>query len=525
MASLESIIKEDTTPYVISNITLCIDNKMEIPVTGVYVNASLSDSRIGGSACSVTVIPILDKSEKAANSFDMSVADTNFRSIPIEHKASVKMTVAGEDVVLYRGIIINTRSTFNTNSTSFKKTYTVFLGHPAAVIAAHHVAEPFMWSNKSEPFELKSIADRLTATVGDIGKLTEKFKSTNGFNVVAYLVSILSKEARIIGDSGTVDISDIIDISNAPLLNSTLGIKTATGIPMKNQLIDLVSKSMLKSSEWTTLTTILEQFSLLAVPTMSFGESDKDTAIIPNIALGEAAIELKSSDILSYDQMPPTRAADRKRAIAVYIDTHAQGTASNQFAVCVQGYDKDGKPTLDEGVVSTASIGSDDKYSNKFTIKTEDGESKEFTVPLTKINLPDWIKVPSEKADGNIPSYVAFRRKVASIFARTAYATGLVKTGSITLRLPIAVMLDKVRKGLGKVVKACLDNGEAVYGQLTSIRYSIEADSSNFRIQTEATLSTIRNEAEQSAWAVSSSNKTSKATKELLFIPQDNKNK
>ena len=528
MASLESVIKEDTTPYVISNITLCIDNKMEIPVTGIYVSASLSDSRIGGSACSVTVIPILDKSEKAANSFDMSVADANFKSIPIEHTASVKMTVANEDVVLYRGVIINTRSAFSTNSTSFKKTYTVLLGHPAAVIAAHHVSEPFMWSNKNEPFKLKSIAERLTAVAGDIGKLTEEFKNGSGFNVVAYLVSILSKEAKIIGDSGNVDIAAIVDVDNAPILNSTLDIKTATGVPMKNQLIDLVSKSMLKNSEWTTLTTILEQFSLLAVPTMSFGKSDKDTAIIPNIALGEASIDLKASDILSYDQMPPTRAADRKRAIAVYIDAYTQGDDSNQFAVCVQGYDKDGKPTLDEGFVSAASVGSDSKdntYSNKFTIKTLDGKSKEFTIPLTRINLPDWIKVPSKIENNDIPSYVDFRRKVASIFARTAYATGLVKTGSITLRLPISVMLDKVRVGLGKVVKACLDNDETVYGQLTNIRYSIEADSSNFRIQAEATLSTIRNEAEQAAWSISSSSKSSKAGSDLLFIPQDDKNK
>lgn len=527
MASLESIIKENTTPYVISNITLYIDENMKIPVTGVYVNASLSDSRIGGSACSVTVIPILDNGKEAVNSLDMTIADNNFKRIPIEHTASVEMQVAGKTIVLYRGVIINTRSAFNTSSTSFRKTYTVLLGHPAALIAAHHVSEPFMWSNKNQPCEIKSIAERLTAVAGDIDKLVDNFKSGNGFNIVAYLVSILSKEAETIGDSGDVDIANIIDIASAPLLNSTLGIKMGTGAAMKNQLADLASKSMLKYSEWITLTTILEQFSLLAVPTMSFGKSDKDTAIIPNIALGDAAIELKAAEILSYDQMPPTRAADRKKAIAVYIDAFEKGESSGQYAVCVQGYDKDGKPTLDEGVVSAASsnVGSDGKYSNKFTIKTLKGESKEFTVPLTKINLPDWIKVPSKGADGSIPSYVDFRRKVASIFARTAYATGLVKTGSITLHLPISVMLDKVRVGLGKVVKACLDNGEIVYGQLTSISYSIEADSSNFRIRTDAKLSTIRNEAEQSAWAVSSSNKTSKAAKELLFIPQDNKNK
>lgn len=525
MASLSQIINKEAMDniFLISELTLeCGD--VSFPIVGVTVNASLSDARIGGSACEATVIPVTQKGNNAVNELTTEDADKAFDAIKSEQPATIRLRYSAaennQEAVIYSGYVISKQTTFNTNPTNFKKTYKILLGHPAAVLAAHHVEAPYMWDNRNGLLELSSLRYRLEGLKEASSEFATATK--DGFNIAAYIVELLDKGAKIVGDTADMSLSSLINISEAPRLNSELQFTDAQSqMPLRNKLRSLVCSGCLQNSEWSVLINILGQLDLLAVPSMDFSGKSYYTNIIPNLALATipekelAARTVKHSEVLNYYQNPPTRKAGRKKAIAVYVDADnnlmGSGTSSkSQSAYCmlVQGYDADGNPVLIDGEVDAVGVNED--KSTYYRLKTGNSVTKISGLPINRIQLPDWIKTP--KNIGNAETYLEFRKKVAKTFATSFYMSGLVKTGSLDISVPFQVMLDRLRYNLGKVVKVVIDGDKAVYGQLEYISYSISADSTNFKVSADAKIGTIRNQAEQDAWGIAED------TANLLFI-------
>lgn len=523
MANLEQVISEDTikNAFLISELTLKSGDN-SFPVVAVTVNASLSDARIGGSACSVTIIPTTKRGARSVNELTTEDADKAFALIKMEQPATVHIKYSTDDEyddIIYSGYVISKQSAFATNPTSFKKTYKITIAHPAAVLAARHVEAPYMWDKRNTAFELASLRYRLEG-------LKDKSKFANatggGFDIVGYSVDLLDRGAKIVGDAGDLSLVNIIDTEGAPRLNSKLEFKDAQSqMSLRNTIRNMICSGCLQNSEWTVLINILNQLDLIAVPTMDFGEGSYYTNIIPNLALAKIPDRellhrtVSKSEVLSYTSNPPTRTAGRKKAIAVYVDSDnkmlGSGTSSkSQSAYCmvVQGYDAEGKPVLISGDVEASGNKSDGSIYYK--LKTNDKKTEVSGIPINRITLPDWVKTP--KNIGNMKSDLAFRKAVAKIFATSFYMSGLVKTGSLDIDVPFIIMLDALRYNLGRVVKVVLDDDKAVYGQLEYISYSISADSSNFTVSADARIGSIRNQAEQDAWGISED------SADLLFI-------
>lgn len=526
MASLDQIINEEAidSAFLISELVLEIGGSV-FPVVSVTVNASLSDARIGGSACSVTIIPTTTEGGNGiVKELATESADAAFEEIQLEQLATVRIKYSeyyvDRDAVLYSGYIISKKTSFNTGTTSFKKSYDIVIGHPSSVLAARHVEAPYMWDNRNGSTELSSLRNKLDGLIERKSKYASS--TSSGFDVVGYIVELLDQSAKMVGDAGDLSISSIIDVANAPKLNSRLQFTDAKSkMPLCNSIRKLICSGCLQNSEWTVLVSILNQLDLIAVPTMDFDADSFYTAILPNLAMAALPPDeihertLNQDEIIGYYQEPPTRAADRKRAIAVYVDAddklQGSGTSSkSQSAYCmfIQGYDENGKPVLIDGELEATGSRSD--KSNYYKLRTKNGITEVSGLPINRITLPDWVKTP--KTIGSMRSDLEFRKTVAKIFATSFYMSGLVKTGSLEITTPFPVMLYRLRYLLGKVLKVVLDGGNAVYGQLEYINYSISADSKNFKVIANARLGTIRNQAEQDAWSVP------EKSSELLFI-------
>jgi hypothetical protein len=231
------------------------------------------------------------------------------------------------------------------------------------------------------------------------------------------------------------------------------------------------------------------------------------------MAMGaDVALTLKSNQILNYTKYAANRSKNRRRAIAVHTGIVGSGSKvdSPAFSTVIQGY-KDGKPVLFTGTVEM--ISSNEPSKQVLTVVDSAGTSRKIPgMPFTKIDLPSWVKTAC--APLATKEATDFKKRVADMFAKSFYCSGLVKMGSLSLSIPLPLMLSTVRTELGKVLKVELDGGVALYGQLSGIDYTIEADKDNFKVSAGLQLSTVRNSAEQKAWSISSDDSS------LLFTPR-----
>lgn len=528
MAHIDQIINSDAVDnaFIITGMYF-ESGSIRFPVLTVSVNASIFDTKVGGSGCSITVLPIqVAKKENikgGVKELDTEKASKTFEQVKIDTEGSVILTNTGKSgvkssVVLYRGRIVDTQINFNTSQTSFSKRFSITIGHPAATIAAHHVESPFLWGISGDRARtLDSYRKYLTINKTD----STKYESQQGFDLVKYIVDTLEGSAKKVGDTGGVTVSSLLDISTAPMINSKLKAQDTTGkgggrvvTDLRTTIYDQLVTSSLSNSEWTSLVNMLDQFELLVVPNMRFGKNDKYSDVIVNMAMGaDVTLTLKPNQILSYTKYAANRAKNRRRAIAVHTGIVGKGTGvdSPAFSTVIQGY-VDGKPTLFTGTVEMVS--SNDPANQVLTIVDSKGTSRKIPgMPFTKIDLPSWVKTACAPLSDK--EAVNFKKRVADMFAKSFYCSGLVKMGSLSMSIPLPLMLDSVRTELGKVLKAELDGGVTLYGQLSSIDYTIEADKDNFKVSASLQLSTVRNSDEQRAWSISSEDS------DLLFTPRN----
>jgi hypothetical protein len=289
MAHIDQIINSDAIDeaFIITGMYFeC--GSTRFPVLTASVNASIFDSKVGGSGCTITVIPTqVDKRENVkggVKELDIKKASKTFEQVKIDSEGSVILTNTGKaglnsSVTLYKGRVVDTQINFNTAQTSFSKRFSITLGHPAATIAAHHVESPFLWGVSSDRTRtLDSYRKYLTNNKGD----TAKYETQRGFDLVKYVVDTLEGSSKRIGDSGGITVSSLLNINTAPIINSKLKAQDTTGkgngrvvTDLRTTIYNQLVTSSLSNSEWTSLVNLLDQFELLVVPNMRFGKNDK----------------------------------------------------------------------------------------------------------------------------------------------------------------------------------------------------------------------------------------------------------